>query len=149
MGLGCHAFMWRLLIKPVTFLNHLERSQCLLRLIVVIEMRCQIADEKQEKAYGCNNPNQRADLRICSLLSCRAESENSHSNVSRDLIRSFPIRSTCSTSRQRRGFPSRSILDFVQNDSLARNVHCASLHARDPAHGAPSPPAIFSGNAVR
>src|SRR5258706_13831855 len=49
--------MWSLLIEPVTFLDHLKGSECLLCLIVVIELPRQIADEKQEKAYGGNDPN--------------------------------------------------------------------------------------------
>ena len=49
--------MWSLLIEPVTFLDHLKGSECLLCLIVVIELPRQIADEKQEKAHGSNDPN--------------------------------------------------------------------------------------------
>ena len=49
--------MRRLLVKPVTFLDHLEGSECLFRLIVVIELPGQIPDEKQEKGYTSNDPN--------------------------------------------------------------------------------------------
>jgi hypothetical protein len=49
--------MRRLLIEPVTFLDHLEGSERLLGLIVVIELPRQIADEKQKKAYRSNEPN--------------------------------------------------------------------------------------------
>src|SRR5262245_34876540 len=49
--------MRRSLIKPVAFLDHFKGSECLLRLVVVIELPRQIADEKQEKGYACHNPN--------------------------------------------------------------------------------------------
>ena len=44
-------------MKPPAFLDHLEGSECLLRLIVVVELPRQIADEKQKKTYGDHHPN--------------------------------------------------------------------------------------------
>ena len=40
--------MWRLLIKPATFLDHLEGSKSLLGLIVVVELPRQVGDREKE-----------------------------------------------------------------------------------------------------
>ena len=43
-------FMWRLLIKPAAFLDHLEGSKRLFGLIVIVELPRQIRDrEKQDR----------------------------------------------------------------------------------------------------
>src|SRR4029078_1728445 len=134
--------MRRLRIKPVTFLNHLERSECLLRLIVVIELPRQIADEKQEKAYGCNNPN---SALVFEQACCHVERsrEISRSNVSRDLIRSFPIRSTWGLPVNVPASPAAPFSTLLRMTVRARNVHCASLTPENCAHRRAIAPSDF------
>ena len=62
--------MGRLLIEPVTFLDHLKGSECLLRLIVVIELPRQIADPEKKDDYEGNNPEGSA---IFKQASCHVE----------------------------------------------------------------------------
>ena len=45
--LCCHVFLWRALIKPVSFLDHLEGRKGLLCLIVIVELPRQIGDQEQ------------------------------------------------------------------------------------------------------
>ena len=45
-----------LLIKPASFLDHLEGREGLLGLIVIVEMPRQISEDKQEDCYRGNNP---------------------------------------------------------------------------------------------
>src|SRR5439155_21317181 len=50
-------FMRRLLIEPAPFLDHLEGGECLLGLIVIVELPRQIGDEKQKDNDSSNEPN--------------------------------------------------------------------------------------------
>src|SRR4029077_9839319 len=89
---GGDAFVSGLLIKPAAFLDHLEGSVRLLRLVIVIELPRQIANEKQKKANDSNDPN---GALVFDQVACHVERSRDISIVrSRDLIRSLPIRST-------------------------------------------------------
>ncbi len=101
--------MGGLLIKPVTFLDHLEGSVCLLRLVVVIELPRQIADEKQKKAKGSNDPN---GALVFKQVACHVERSRDISNCQVQRFDSLTSDSlNLWSSRPCRGFPSRSILD--------------------------------------
>jgi hypothetical protein len=106
--LGCHAFVGRLLIKPATFLDHLEGSVRLLRLVVVIELPRQIADEKQKKAKGSNGPN---GALVVEQVACHVES----SRVETSLI----VRSRDSSTALR---------------SARKDTHMVSLAPENSAH---------------
>ena len=56
----------RVLIEPVALVHHLERSERLLRLIVVVEVPWQIRDREEQRNQRGDNPEGRA------LLNCRA-----------------------------------------------------------------------------
>ena len=62
--------MGRLLIKPVTFLDHLEGSVCLLRLIIVIELPRQISDREKKNDHQGDNPECSATFK---QASCHVE----------------------------------------------------------------------------
>jgi hypothetical protein len=69
----------RLLIEPAAFLDHLEGSVRLLRLVIVIELPRQIANEKQKKANDSNDPN---GALVFEQVACHVErSRDINSNV--------------------------------------------------------------------
>ncbi len=49
-------FVWRLLIKPVAFLDHLEGSKRLFGLIVVVELPRQVGDREKEYCQAGDEP---------------------------------------------------------------------------------------------
>src|ERR1700730_16766100 len=48
--------MRRALIKPMPLFDHLERSECLLSLIVIVELPWEIGREKQDATDRANDP---------------------------------------------------------------------------------------------
>jgi len=126
----------------------------LLCLIVVIELPRQIADEKQEKAYGSNDPN---GALIFKQASCHVEpSRLARRNFMRrrktslilnvhgfDSLTSHSL--NLRSSRLYRGFPSRSILDFARNNSQRGQCSLGLTRATELHASAPRRPHRFLG----